>query len=537
MNRSSILHIAAALIDFFALTAPAATYYASPNGAADATCTADDPGSIAAALALAVGADSWENGDTIVFQDGRYAIPTTGYAKFAYTVDKPFLTLRSASGKPEQVLLVGGNTNAPGAALNITGPARIEGLSFTNFVASRSGFVMTCNSSDDGGVMVSNCVFQNNLGVANSTKHRAGMVYGGTYLDCRFLYNTNQDYTFGGGAIAYGTAVDCTFIGNSANRGGALYGTSATNCLFQDNYASYNGAIGGGAVYLPTGGSLVDCTFYTNAAYAYGGAAQASGDCLAENCTFIGNISSKPGAALCNISSVNCRFVGNKGGGSGGGVVGGGGHTNAIVIGNTAYQGVLSGTYVDSLIISNNSYHVFNGFSAIRCRIEGNTSDYALFASAGRLVDCLLISNAVSRARPFLAAPCINCTFVGNKVGGTLGVVSGSVTTNCLFYGNRSPDMTGGTHFAALYQNASSGAVLSNGCQRITDCPFAGASRPDAPYQPLRKSSAIDAGIAIDSAEVLEADFYGRGRVNGLAIDIGCAERWPLYPATHLELR
>ncbi len=520
----------------------AATYYASPNGAADAACTADNPGSIAAALALTAGADSWETGDTVVFQDGRYAIPTAGH-KVTYSVDKPFLTLRSASEDPTQTLFIGGYTNAPGSAFKITGPARVEGIAFTNFASCNSGFVMTCVSTENGGVTVSNCLFQNNLGyTAGSTKSRYAAGYGGDYIDCRFVANTNNEYSLGGACIARGSACGCTFLRNRANQGGAIIDTCATNCLFEGNHAAYTLAAGGAALFTKgVRGSLVNCAFLTNSCAGQGGAVAGIGDCFAENCVFIGNSGPKVGGALQGFSSANCRFEGNAGGGGGGGIISGGSHTNAVIVGNSAYQGLASGTYFDSLIVSNSGYYCFHTFSAIRCRIEGNTSDYHHFYSVGRLVDCLVVSNTVSRDRPFSAPVAVNCTFVGNKVGKSFFAVSGGATTNCLFYGNMANasagDLAGGTHVAALYQGAKAAATLERGCRQISEPPFEGARRPEAFYMPARRSPAVDTGVAVDFGMDGDRDFYGRRRLNGTALDIGCAERWPLHPATLIRLQ
>ena len=68
-----VLHSALALVLMAAAaTAGAATYYASPTGAADAACTADDPGTVAAAIGKAAKRTSWDNGDEVVLLAGTY---------------------------------------------------------------------------------------------------------------------------------------------------------------------------------------------------------------------------------------------------------------------------------------------------------------------------------------------------------------------------------------------------------------------------------------------------------------------------------
>ena len=512
-------------------------YYVSPDGTDDAACTYDNPGSISAALALASPADSWEDGDTIIFREGKYSIPTKGQA-VTYTINKPFLTLRSENNSPDRTIIVGGYTNSPGRGFDITGPVFIGGIAFTNFASCYSGIVLNCKESDEGGATVSNCVFVNNLGyIYSSSKSRYGTAVGGAYYDCSFMNNTNHSYNSGGAGIISGVAVNCKFLHNRSNQGAAIMDTSATNCFFYGNSTTYTVASSGGAAYFTTTGKLYRCSFIANYASGNGGAVSASGDVFAENCDFICNTNSKVGAAIVGVSTLNCRFEGNKGWSSSGGIISGGSHTNAFAIGNKGNQGLFSGEYYDCYLGTNTGYYIFTDFKGYRCHIDNNTSTYSTLYSGGPLINCLITSNSMVKTKPFCGLTSINCTYVGNIPNSNYGAMSEGVSTNCIFWGSNKNDLTGGTHNAAYYGKASADAIVTNQCAVITEAPFVYDGNPDAPYTPKLKSPVVNSGIPVDSEILLEKDFYGRGRIRNGVIDVGCAERYPRYLPSVMKVR
>lgn len=510
-------------------------YYVSPDGTDDAACTYDNPGSISAALALAEGGESWEDGDTIIFREGKYSIPTKGQ-KVTYTINKPFLTLRSENNSPERTIIVGGYTNSPGRGFDITGPVFIGGIAFTNFASCYSGIVLNCKESDEGRATVSNCVFVNNLGYTySSSKSRYGTAIGGAYYDCSFMNNTNDAYSQGGAGIISGVAVNCKFLHNHSNQGAAIMNTSATNCFFYGNKSTYTGA-SGGAAYFSTTGKLYRCSFIANSAAGNGGAVCASVNVFAENCDFICNTNSKAGGAIAGVSTLNCRFEGNKGSSSGG-IISGGSHTNAVAIGNSGYQGLFSGEYYDCYLGTNTGYYIFTNFKGYRCHIDNNKSDYSTFYTGGPLINCLITTNNMGRDRPFCGFTSINCTYVGNVPNLSYGAMSGGVSTNCIFWGSNKNDLTGGTHNAAYYGKASTKAIVTNQCVVLTEAPFVYDGNPEAPYTPKLKSPVVNSGIPVDSEILLEKDFYGRGRIRNGVIDVGCAERYPRYLPSVMKVR
>ena len=511
-------------------------YYVSPDGTDDAACTYDNPGTISAALALAEGGESWEDGDTIIFKDGKYSIPTKGQA-VTYTINKPFLTLRSENNSPERTMLVGGYTNSPGRGFDITGPVFIGGIAFTNFASCYSGIVLNCKESDEGGATVSNCVFVNNLGYSSSSsRNRYGAAVGGAYYDCSFLNNTNYASSTGGAGIFSGVAVNCKFLNNRSNRGAAIMDTSATNCFFYGNSTTHTGP-SGGAAYFTTTGKLYQCSFIANYAAGTGGAVSASGDVFAENCDFICNTNSKPGgAAIAGVSTLNCRFEGNQGSSSGG-IISGESHTNAIAVGNSGYQGLFSGEFYDCYFGTNTGYYIFTNFKGYRCHIDSNSSQYSTFSSGGPLINCLITTNIMSKDRAFCNLTSINCTYVGNVPNFSYGAMSGGVSTNCIFWGSNKNDLTGGTHNAAYYGKASADAIVTNQCAVLTEAPFVYDKNPEAPYTPKLKSPVVNSGIPVDSEILLEKDFYGRRRIRNGVIDVGCAERYPRYLPSVMKVR
>ena len=99
-----------------------------------------------------------------------------------------------------------------------------------------------------------NCTFIGNS--ANGDKCYGGAMSDGTAINCTFIDNRAGN---AGGAINNVTATNCTFIGNEAENGGAAYSSNATNCVFIANHAS----IRGGAMH---GGNANNCIFLSNSA-------------------------------------------------------------------------------------------------------------------------------------------------------------------------------------------------------------------------------------------------------------------------------
>ena len=206
------------------------TYYAAPNGGDTADClTPGTAGTLSNALSRTVAGTGYGASDTVVLAEGDYLFTA------ALTVAKNYLTIMSAGGDASRTTLVGGGGGSSFRALAITGPARIEGSAFSNFVSSADGFALYCNTSAKTLVTVTNCLFAFNACPAGSTGR--GAVFGGLYTDCTFTGNTAVDKA----CFADGVTTNCIVLGNTPSdiSGGthaaALYKsasvTLADNCI------------------------------------------------------------------------------------------------------------------------------------------------------------------------------------------------------------------------------------------------------------------------------------------------------------------
>ena len=174
-----------------------------------------------------------------------------------------------------------------------------------------------------------NVVFDGIIFVNGKTGECGGAIYhkpydGGevTAINCTFMGNSADEV---GGALFHVSAENCEFFNNVANFGGAMYGGSALNCIFEENLAFSSG----GAMY---GGNARNCNFTDNSA-SYGGAMDFSfGSYNVENCTFTDNSAGYSGGAIYFDSSLqskapdtslkleNCVFTNNSAKYSGGAI-------------------------------------------------------------------------------------------------------------------------------------------------------------------------------------------------------------------------
>ena len=180
-----------------------------------------------------------------------------------------------------------------------------------------------------------NCTFNNN------TANQGGAIYNGTAENCTFTHNTANE--FGGGAISNGTAVNCTFTNNTAIFGGAIYYGNAENCTFTHNTADDYG----GAIYK---GNAENCTFTHNTA-KYGGAIS-NGD--AENCTFNNN-TADGGGAITAGDAKNCTFTHNTADNFGGAIFYGNAENCTFNNNAAKYGGAISNGDAENCTFTNNT--------------------------------------------------------------------------------------------------------------------------------------------------------------------------------------
>jgi len=201
--------------------------------------------------------------------------------------------------------------------------------------------------NNNGSPTLINCTF-----IDNSAEWSSGgmcNLYGSSTLtNCAFIGNSAGS---GGGGMLNAWAshpvvlTSCMFIGNTAGMGGAMTsGTSDTtliNCAFIDNSAWAGGGISGSGGYQ---GNItaINCTFIGNSADGgVAGGLVGGNNTMVTNCMFIGNSAAGGGGGICasNITLTNCVFIGNSADYNGGGMrcqTYGPTVTNCTFIGNSA---------------------------------------------------------------------------------------------------------------------------------------------------------------------------------------------------------
>jgi len=289
-------------------------------------------------------------------------------------------------------------------------------------------------------VIGSGVVFKDIIFVNGKTTGSGGAIYGGcTVINCTF---TNNNATLGGAVNHHSgmelSAINCIFNNNLANEGGAMYGGSAVNCTFAGNIAERDG----GAIF---NGSAINCTFIGNTATHHGGAIHTGdGDFSAEDCTFVGN-SADGGGATYGIDVVGCIFTNNT----------------STCDGGAVYKGDASDCTFAGNIAERDGGAIFYG-GAINCTFIGNTAkDHggAIHTGDGDFSaeDCTFIGNTVFRygGGATYGVDAINCIFTNNTSLYDGGAMYGKVkATNCNFTGNHAEN-EGGDGYDVNFNNCN----------------------------------------------------------------------------------
>ena len=456
-----------------------------------------------------------------------------------YAAEK--VTLRGATGNPEDVVLVGSTNRIlyllkpdntirditfkggdcsnnestytkpedlkRGGAIYMRGEKDLSVISNCVFVGNTARFGGAVGSYRD--VLSTeerwhgqffDCMFTNNTAVM----HGGAVFNAGTIKKCKFIGNKLTDGSAHGSAVCQAHWLeDCDFIenGTGSQNYGAVYnvGTVAStnqvinNCRFRRNTTrSYGAAIGSesgkGEDTIVTG-----CLFEDNYASSGDGVGGAVYGMLnVSNCTFTGNHTVWGGAASKSVLR-KCEFVGNQASGSmGGGAVMDCTAFDCVFTGNIAkYGAAASGSSLCRCVITNNDTSVYDqggmltqGCSFDSCRIQDETKCGILFAKAAFLTNSLIsgcgTAHLVGR-NTSCAVSMVNCTVVSNEFTRFNNYYDNDGDmhiANSLFFGN--------TAMAGAYDFDSSSAI----CVRsISNSVFSVSSSSHVPADALETGS------------------------------------------------
>ncbi len=268
---------------------------------------------------------------------------------------------------------------------------------------------VTDEEGDMGGAVLTNetaiCTAIN-CSFINNTAANGGAMVGGEAINCTFLHNTA---TTDCGAFAGDEAINCTFINNTATKICGAFGKgNATNCTFIENTANEGGAM----VY----GSAINCTFKKNVAFYRGGAIY-NGN--ASNCNFTQNVAASEGGAIRNGNANNCTFIRNSA--SQGGAIYYGNAINCNFTENYA----IGGEFAWGGAISEGN--------ANNCNFFKNTAPYAGAMGNGEAINCTFIeNNAELWGGATIGVNVNNSTFIQNSAKYAGALAQGNIT-NCTF--------------------------------------------------------------------------------------------------------
>ena len=337
------------------------------------------------------------------------------------------------------------------------------------------------------------------------------------------------------GAAIWGefTAINCTFINNTAGYGGAIYAGNAINCTFIENHAYSNG----GAISYS---KAENCSFFNNSAGEYGGAMDNN---IAENCRFYNN-SAKYGGAFYEGKIVNCSFTGNHAECCGGavhtavvkdsilsnnsaegygGALYGSDAENSTFYGNIAKNGeggaMYRGIGTDSTFINNhagkNAGAMYES-TANKCKFYNNTAG----EKGGAVYDCIVrnsafIGNAASEGGAMYGQTAINSTFENNSaiVG---GAIFNAIAKMCIFTSNKADiglDIYKGTAIVSNldYGNSYETNFIS-GALNVSDYKFMCWSREELMFDLVVQNETYDGfnvTIKLYKDGVLNGTYYG----------------------------
>ena len=290
------------------------------------------------ALTKVVAGTSWEDGDKIVISNGSTIDCSTLTDAYAFRLSTAYLTVRSASGRPEDARFLGagsGNT----CCFLLNGAVHLTGVTVENFVSTGNGSAVHIENKS---AWVDDCIFCGNTTGTGTLWAQFSGTAEHPYRNIVFRGNTATTKSSGcyiypvTGQPQYAYVYDCQFVSNkctsTSSFGSTVYTSSADyeNCLFEGNMSK--GQIG--HLFLNVDAHASHCTFRGNSGTAALYFYEATD--TATHCLFVSNncvcaeggggtirnslcVGNKGNLALNNCVAVNCTVLDQTGGGLGGG--------------------------------------------------------------------------------------------------------------------------------------------------------------------------------------------------------------------------
>lgn len=494
---------------------------------------------------------SWADGVIIEIAKGEYDCSEIGgtekypyssadkysWSTSALKLDKPYLTIRSATGKAEDVILKSNGTTSNRRCFLALVPCRVENLTVSGFAAGGSYNAYGAGIfSDAEGLEVAGCVF---TGLSALSEGGAIALNSGssTFTGCTIANGTCARTA---GVLAKAGShsfVDCSFTDLTANSSantdtgypGAFYAPADDVLLSRCTFTQCNrtGKGNGGAVGGSSAARCVSCTFDTCSAVANGGGGM--GLCF-EKCQFINCYAKTSGAGVYNSTNVtSCVFAGSTGA-----YVAANSILYGCTISNNTTSGVISGGFAEGSAIvantNNSGSAVIKNAGLLNCRIIANHVNQSIVETSS-LTNCLIVGCTSRKTYDpaSISASYVNCTCVDNTCGNGDFANSTSTAINCILV-DRNSKTTITTASAAqncIYMTAGKGQDpgVDQHCTKVSDVTaikFVGAGVE--PFALTGRSPAKDAGSEDVIWSQSAVDLIGTHRVLGARVDIGCYE-------------
>lgn len=471
-------------------------YYAKPDGAAGAACTMREPGSISAALALAMA----KSGNAVYLADGDYdvsKIATTEKAGYTFNLLNN-VRICGMSGDRTKVRLIGGGDENKRACFYSGSASSVRNLTVTNFSATVGGCGLYVGAAN---TVVSNCLFVGLKSTAQGCAFFQNYNLQLTVYDCRVencssTANHVGNYAYGNKTTMYDTEfVNCEMTGEKT--GGCVFDGLYIRCLFENIRASGTNP-----------GSSVGKARYS--------------DCVIKDCTIGSQVfgSYQQPATIERCQIIGCKNVGYMDT-----------FSQCILSNNIEALSVNKSTFRNCLIINNSISSgslVAQGSVLENCTFVGNSGG-SLFAGSGT-------------TKPGMHP--LNCVFVENT-SVLLGSTYNAWVTldHCIFTEGAEKSATH-SQWVAVTNCIFLANPVDCGKSEFEQMRFVGANDKGLPYYSLqRKSPAVDRGTNL-TYTVESVDLAGNPRVvtkgESLAenpnaiVDIGCYENQGRAPGLML---